>query len=297
MRAADLSNGPRAARARCLRTRQQRRSSRGGGRRGSAADQGEVAVGSGWGRGQRQRPRIRSDRPKVSKPTVGGHGLRIVAAISESWGVVRRRGGCTVWSEVHVEDAARVAENEVAAAYVRELAAPSRPGRAEGDEPAVHLCRCPNCGGIACSAANAATVGPCQHCTEPRAPASESVPDHTGASTLYSTRSGARARDRPLSRRLMTERAAGPFMARMRIPATTGDRRQVPAWRPSCAGRLICVAPLRGGRLCDRRRLSVRASVLGRAGWQEACVPLRSCPPRACASAPCEAWRGSSGRR
>jgi anti-sigma regulatory factor (Ser/Thr protein kinase) len=33
----------------------------------------------------------------------GGRGLEIVAALSETWGVVRRRGGCTVWCEVLVE--------------------------------------------------------------------------------------------------------------------------------------------------------------------------------------------------
>jgi anti-sigma regulatory factor (Ser/Thr protein kinase) len=54
--------------------------------------------------------------------TVGGHGLKMVAAISETWGVVRRRGGCTVWCEVLVEDPPRMAEHEVTGAHVRELA-------------------------------------------------------------------------------------------------------------------------------------------------------------------------------
>jgi anti-sigma regulatory factor (Ser/Thr protein kinase) len=53
---------------------------------------------------------------------VGGQGLLIVAALSETWGVVRGPGGCTVWCEVLVEESARVVEHEVTGAYVRELA-------------------------------------------------------------------------------------------------------------------------------------------------------------------------------
>jgi anti-sigma regulatory factor (Ser/Thr protein kinase) len=53
---------------------------------------------------------------------VGGQGLVIVAALSESWGVLRGPDGCTVWCEVLVEEPARVVEHEVTGAYVRELA-------------------------------------------------------------------------------------------------------------------------------------------------------------------------------
>jgi anti-sigma regulatory factor (Ser/Thr protein kinase) len=51
-----------------------------------------------------------------------GQGLTIVAALSEQWGVVREPGGCTVWSELLVEEPARVVEHEVTGAYIRELA-------------------------------------------------------------------------------------------------------------------------------------------------------------------------------
>jgi anti-sigma regulatory factor (Ser/Thr protein kinase) len=60
----------------------------------------------------------------------GGQGLVIVAALSETWGVVRGPAGCTVWCEVLVEEPARIVEHEVTGAYVRELAtsiAPPRP--------------------------------------------------------------------------------------------------------------------------------------------------------------------------
>jgi hypothetical protein len=53
---------------------------------------------------------------------VGGQGLAIVAAMSETWGVIRGPGGCTVWCEALIEEPGHVAEQEVAGAYVRELA-------------------------------------------------------------------------------------------------------------------------------------------------------------------------------
>jgi anti-sigma regulatory factor (Ser/Thr protein kinase) len=53
---------------------------------------------------------------------VGGQGLLIVAALSDAWGVVRGPDSCTVWCEVLVEEPARVVEQEVTGAYVRELA-------------------------------------------------------------------------------------------------------------------------------------------------------------------------------
>jgi anti-sigma regulatory factor (Ser/Thr protein kinase) len=53
---------------------------------------------------------------------VGGQGLLIVAALSDAWGVLRGPNGCTVWCEVVVDEPARVVEDEVTGAYVRELA-------------------------------------------------------------------------------------------------------------------------------------------------------------------------------
>jgi anti-sigma regulatory factor (Ser/Thr protein kinase) len=65
------------------------------------------------------------DPPSSTAPdplAVGGQGLVIVAAISDTWGVVRDAGGCTVWCEVPVEQPPPVIEHEVAGADVRELA-------------------------------------------------------------------------------------------------------------------------------------------------------------------------------
>jgi anti-sigma regulatory factor (Ser/Thr protein kinase) len=74
------------------------------------------------------------DAPAQIRPdplAVGGQGLVIVAALSDTWGVVRGPDGCTVWCEVLVEEPARVVEDEVTGAYVRELAtAMATPGRA-----------------------------------------------------------------------------------------------------------------------------------------------------------------------
>jgi anti-sigma regulatory factor (Ser/Thr protein kinase) len=54
--------------------------------------------------------------------TPGGHGLLIVDAMSESWGV-DCDDGCTVWCEVAVdEEPAAVAQHEVTTAHVRERA-------------------------------------------------------------------------------------------------------------------------------------------------------------------------------
>jgi anti-sigma regulatory factor (Ser/Thr protein kinase) len=62
---------------------------------------------------------------------VGGQGLLIVAAFSDAWGVVRGPDGCTAWCEVLVEEPARVVEDEVTGANVRELAiAMATPGPA-----------------------------------------------------------------------------------------------------------------------------------------------------------------------
>jgi anti-sigma regulatory factor (Ser/Thr protein kinase) len=97
-------------------------------------------AGAGDGAPLRVRVRLRSGRVRVEvtdegpgfdptspsavdPTTVGGRGLHIVAAVSESWGVIRGRDGCTVWCEIPVEEPARVAEHEVTGAYVRELAA------------------------------------------------------------------------------------------------------------------------------------------------------------------------------
>jgi anti-sigma regulatory factor (Ser/Thr protein kinase) len=54
---------------------------------------------------------------------VGGQGLIIVAALSETWGVESDAGGCTVWCEVVVdEEPAAVAASQVTDGYVRDLA-------------------------------------------------------------------------------------------------------------------------------------------------------------------------------
>jgi anti-sigma regulatory factor (Ser/Thr protein kinase) len=69
--------------------------------------------------------------PSPDPLTVGGQGLAIVAALSDAWGVLHGPNGCTVWCEVLVEEPARVIEDEVTGAYVRELAtAMTTPGRA-----------------------------------------------------------------------------------------------------------------------------------------------------------------------
>jgi anti-sigma regulatory factor (Ser/Thr protein kinase) len=61
----------------------------------------------------------------------GGHGLVIVAALSDAWGVLRGPDGCTVWCEVLVAEPADVVDHEVTGAYVRELAtAMATPGPA-----------------------------------------------------------------------------------------------------------------------------------------------------------------------
>jgi anti-sigma regulatory factor (Ser/Thr protein kinase) len=65
------------------------------------------------------------DAPALLSPdplAIGGQGLLIVAALSDSWGVLRGPKGCTVWCEVLVEEPADVAEHEVTGAYLRELA-------------------------------------------------------------------------------------------------------------------------------------------------------------------------------
>jgi anti-sigma regulatory factor (Ser/Thr protein kinase) len=65
------------------------------------------------------------DAPTSINPdplTAGGQGLLIVAALSDAWGVLRGDNGCTVWCEVVVDEPARVVEDEVTGAYVRELA-------------------------------------------------------------------------------------------------------------------------------------------------------------------------------
>jgi anti-sigma regulatory factor (Ser/Thr protein kinase) len=55
---------------------------------------------------------------------IGGQGLIIVAALSETWGVDSDAGGCTVWCEVVVdEEPAAAAGSQVIDGYVRELAA------------------------------------------------------------------------------------------------------------------------------------------------------------------------------
>jgi anti-sigma regulatory factor (Ser/Thr protein kinase) len=53
---------------------------------------------------------------------VGGQGLVLVAALSDTWGIERHAEGCTVWCEVPVEAPAAAIEHEVTRAYVRELA-------------------------------------------------------------------------------------------------------------------------------------------------------------------------------
>lgn len=65
------------------------------------------------------------DRPALvdRDPLAGsGHGLGIVAALSERWGVDRDADGCTVWCEV-VQEPAAATEHRASAGYVRELAA------------------------------------------------------------------------------------------------------------------------------------------------------------------------------
>ena len=82
--------------------------------------------------------RVRSDRARIEVGDSGqgfdppvpvgrnlltdGGGLPLVAAIAETWGVRRRRGGCTVWCELSVAEPAHVVEHEASGAYVRELA-------------------------------------------------------------------------------------------------------------------------------------------------------------------------------
>ena len=53
---------------------------------------------------------------------VGGQGLVIVAALSESWGVECDADGCTVWCAVALEQPDSAAEERVTTGYVRELA-------------------------------------------------------------------------------------------------------------------------------------------------------------------------------
>jgi anti-sigma regulatory factor (Ser/Thr protein kinase) len=65
------------------------------------------------------------DRPALEHRdplAVGGQGLAIVDALSESWGVRRHPDSCTVWCEVAAEDEPGDAmEHEVTTRYVREL--------------------------------------------------------------------------------------------------------------------------------------------------------------------------------
>jgi anti-sigma regulatory factor (Ser/Thr protein kinase) len=53
---------------------------------------------------------------------VGGQGLVLVAALSDTWGIECHAYGCTVWCEVPIEAPAETVEHEVTGAYVRELA-------------------------------------------------------------------------------------------------------------------------------------------------------------------------------
>jgi anti-sigma regulatory factor (Ser/Thr protein kinase) len=54
---------------------------------------------------------------------VGGQGLVIVAALSDTWGVERSDDGCTVWCELALEEeSVAAAEREITTGYVRELA-------------------------------------------------------------------------------------------------------------------------------------------------------------------------------
>jgi hypothetical protein len=53
----------------------------------------------------------------LDPPAVGGQGLAIVAALAETWGVERHRGGCTVWCELSVpEEPAATLDREADAA-------------------------------------------------------------------------------------------------------------------------------------------------------------------------------------
>lgn len=64
------------------------------------------------------------DRSAVGEPdprASDGRGLVIVAALSETWGVDRDEGGCTVWCEVAPVPPAAIA-HEATASYVRGLA-------------------------------------------------------------------------------------------------------------------------------------------------------------------------------
>ena len=59
----------------------------------------------------------------VDPLVIGGQGLVIVAALSDTWGVDRNPGGgCTVWCEVLVVEPAQVIEHEATSAYIHELA-------------------------------------------------------------------------------------------------------------------------------------------------------------------------------
>jgi anti-sigma regulatory factor (Ser/Thr protein kinase) len=62
--------------------------------------------------------------PSASPDTleIGGQGLVITAALSDSWGVDCDDDGCSVWCEMPVDATALTSEHDVTGAYVRELA-------------------------------------------------------------------------------------------------------------------------------------------------------------------------------
>ena len=59
----------------------------------------------------------------ISDPLeIGGRGLGIAAALSDSWGIDCDDDGCSVWCSVLIDDAAQTTEHDVTGAYVSELA-------------------------------------------------------------------------------------------------------------------------------------------------------------------------------
>jgi diguanylate cyclase (GGDEF)-like protein len=59
---------------------------------------------------------------EAGTPAGGGHGLVIVAALSDAWGVECHADGCTVWCEVAADEGSADAEHDVTTGYIHELA-------------------------------------------------------------------------------------------------------------------------------------------------------------------------------
>jgi anti-sigma regulatory factor (Ser/Thr protein kinase) len=60
--------------------------------------------------------------PDADPLEIGGQGLVITAALSDSWGVDCDDDGCSVWCEVLIDATAQTVERDVTGSYVGELA-------------------------------------------------------------------------------------------------------------------------------------------------------------------------------